>query len=1331
MAADQPAAEASISITQPVELRDILAEDSKKLNENAVIGTKALQPGSIDQISRGWLSGWAWNPEFPDTSVTVEIVIDGKKMVADAQEFRRDLKNLGIGTGLYGFNIELPRQGLKWKEFSARVIETEDLLPLSASVSMDYFCFRDRSTLARKIKNVSPGQLRNVVRKEFYSHVADFVKSCYQEDFTSRIIESPQNALIDRLIKACLSQNIVNLTWIDEYFDHEFYFYSQGHNLHSQAHNRIINFSNIDCVIHFIEYGISNISQCSAETPICIEFYRNYYSDLNVLSDIEAYRHWLNYGINEGRLCSPQELYAQLGWKGLNPFISFDWRDYIALNPDLQASIKFPWQAFEHLLRHGVLENRQTGLSGSAGARFFFRLGQAHAVKGSRKSVVKFYERSLALDPSYGPAYELAGNAYLEDSYVGAALVCYQNAVEKVGDSYWALLNKARCLNLLGAYEEALHTLHDLRKIHPDWHAAKKLENDILNDRFSSVLNMANELAVEGKNYIAIKRISDFLLQCQEFILKKYCSLRIETEFTRGPLTEKIVIAALVNDNIGQCTHYRVFQKDEQVHKLDIEYKIFAQHQINEFQNTLISADIALFYRVPATPTIIDLILYASALNVQTIYEIDDLIFDSSVYPDSFDTYGGLITHKEYAGLVTGGPLFYHAMALCDYGLASTPTLASEMQKVVKSGQCFVHRNALSSINFRVPSKSYPQNPDVNQIVRLFYGSGTKAHNADFEELLAPALVNILGKYPQCRLVLVGHLQLPATFAPLMGQVDRFELIDNLLGYWTVLRTADINLAVLIPGPLTDAKSEIKWLEAAVLGIPSVVSNTRTHVELIEDGETGLIAATPADWEEQLDRLIRDPALRRQIGERARSEALSAYSREAMGENLRNIAENVIGGDTKARQARQPATTDRLKLMVVNVFFPPQAIGGATRVVRDNVDILIDDYEDLIDLHIVTTLDGCPEPYRIDRYGYRGRPVTRISTPQEPGMDWRWENAEIGQFFAELLERVKPDIVHFHCIQRLTASVARATREAGIPYVVTVHDGWWISDYQFLSDDTGRLFIPRAADPLAGLNRESDDFSASLTRLASLQEVLSGSDAVLAVSESFANIYREAGIRKVVAVPNGLPRPPEIARERSPSGRVRLLHLGGLARHKGIHLVKSALAAGSFKNLELTAVDLAADSGSEWAETWGTTPVRMLGKVPQDKIWEVYGQADVLLAPSTWPESYGLVAREALVCGLWVIASDLGAMGEDIREGENGFCVDVSSPRGIFAMLTVIDSDPERFLAPPPLKPDIRAVDEQVNGILAVYQKVITERGLQGHRQVVDGGIVAGFSGSV
>ena len=66
-----------------------------------------------------------------------------------------------------------------------------------------------------------------------------------------------------------------------------------------------------------------------------------------------------------------------------------------------------------------------------------------------------------------------------------------------------------------------------------------------------------------------------------------------------------------------------------------------------------------------------------------------------------------------------------------------------------------------------------------------------------------------------------------------------------------------------------------------------------------------------------------------------------------------------------------------------------------------------------------------------------------------------------------------------------------------------------------------------------------------------------------------------------------------------------------------------------------------------------------------------YSEQDVLIAPSIWPESFGLVTREALSAGLWVIASDTGALAEPIlnTKDHNGFVI---QPNNLDDLITAL-----------------------------------------------------------
>ncbi len=131
-------------------------------------------------------------------------------------------------------------------------------------------------------------------------------------------------------------------------------------------------------------------------------------------------------------------------------------------------------------------------------------------------------------------------------------------------------------------------------------------------------------------------------------------------------------------------------------------------------------------------------------------------------------------------------------------------------------------------------------------------------------------------------------------------------------------------------------------------------------------------------------------------------------------------------------------------------------------------------------------------------------------------------------------------------------------------------------------------------------------------------------------------------------------RLPEIRRIPAPDHRVRLGQIGGMARHKGFHLIKYALMASEFDNLSLTVVDLSRARDFRSYEIWGTTPVTVVGKFAQSDMAELYGMINVLLAPSVWPESFGLVTREALACGCWVAAPDRRSVGKPLVAGVNG-----------------------------------------------------------------------------
>ena len=369
----------------------------------------------------------------------------------------------------------------------------------------------------------------------------------------------------------------------------------------------------------------------------------------------------------------------------------------------------------------------------------------------------------------------------------------------------------------------------------------------------------------------------------------------------------------------------------------------------------------------------------------------------------------------------------------------------------------------------------------------------------------------------------------------------------------------------------------------------------------------------------------------------------------------------------------------RIKLAVINVFFPPQAVGGATRVVADEVDCIVRHYSDQFDVVVFTTDLERQPPHQVTVYPYKGIRVYSVSSIQRVNMDWHPRDEAMGHLFKEFLALESPDMIHFHCVQRLTASVVEAVREAGIPYFVTVHDAWWISDHQFLVDQNGKVYADGHPDPFAEVTLpDLVTAQESVSRRGLLKGLLADSEGVISVSDSFSDLYRTNGIPNVTTIKNGIS--PDVSwaeKDTSFTSKVVCAHIGGMSDHKGFHLFRQAITEGGCKNIEVLAVDHSKPEGEIIFSNWGTTPVTIIGRVSNENVVNVYRRTDVLFAPSIWPESFGLVTREAAACGCWIVASDVGAIGEDVTS-DNGFRISPNK-RNLLNVLSQIDRFTKKF----------------------------------------------------
>ncbi|HEX7830188.1 MAG TPA: glycosyltransferase family 4 protein [Thermoanaerobaculia bacterium] len=174
------------------------------------------------------------------------------------------------------------------------------------------------------------------------------------------------------------------------------------------------------------------------------------------------------------------------------------------------------------------------------------------------------------------------------------------------------------------------------------------------------------------------------------------------------------------------------------------------------------------------------------------------------------------------------------------------------------------------------------------------------------------------------------------------------------------------------------------------------------------------------------------------------------------------------------------------------------------------------------------------------------------------------------------------------------------------------------------------------------------------------------------LSQPFVELATRHGAKDVVIVPNGID-PAEIgARETGARHTpLRILNVGRLAVEKGLDDLIDACDLLDF-DYRLTFVG----SGplAEHLLARGNAKMQFIGVQPRSNLGALYADHDVFCAPSI-SEAFGLVVLEALACGLPVVGTRVGGIGEMVQDEANGLLVPPHDPRALADALTRLAND--------------------------------------------------------
>lgn len=218
----------------------------------------------------------------------------------------------------------------------------------------------------------------------------------------------------------------------------------------------------------------------------------------------------------------------------------------------------------------------------------------------------------------------------------------------------------------------------------------------------------------------------------------------------------------------------------------------------------------------------------------------------------------------------------YFARA-ADGVIVSTPALARRI--AVLNPHVLVVPNALDEQLFLPPVRHVPQpasladNADQNEkLIRIGY-MGTLTHVHDLQMIVEPLRKLVFRHSERVRFEIVGVSSGHARIRKIFGHAVRFlepvggDHYESFVNWFRSNARWDIGLAPLSGRSFNRYKSDIKYLDYGVMGIPGIFSNIGPYPAAVRNGVTGIIVENEVQaWYEAMEALVRDGALRRRMG---------------------------------------------------------------------------------------------------------------------------------------------------------------------------------------------------------------------------------------------------------------------------------------------------------------------------------------------------------------------------------------------------------------------------------------------------------------------------------
>ena len=294
-----------------------------------------------------------------------------------------------------------------------------------------------------------------------------------------------------------------------------------------------------------------------------------------------------------------------------------------------------------------------------------------------------------------------------------------------------------------------------------------------------------------------------------------------------------------------------------------------------------------------------------------------------------------------------------------------------------------------------------------------------------------------------------------------------------------------------------------------------------------------------------------------------------------------------------------------------------------------------------------------------------------------------FRSKQFAELYGRLLDTFEIDLVHIHHTKGLTLEMYYQADIRNIPIVTTMHDYYAICPSIKMVNCHGELCIGNSEKEccrecqknFGGVWENTDYISVWREEHRNALEL---SKAFVTPSDSARRIierYYPELAGKIRVIPHGMQ--PMSCENKADSDKFHVAFIGGISKEKGSYTSYQLIKNGP--------------SDVEWYlfGVWGYNELSMLEKKNYTKtglyerhelpgLVEKY-QIDLICILPIWPETYCYTLSEAIMCGAPVITTDIGALGERMKELKCGWTVSVERAyeEALEIILRVKDKGPE------------------------------------------------------